>query len=119
VKKRVGDIGRVFFSASIFDRQWERMGLDDEDLRRLENDIAGNPQIGDIVRGTGGLRKMRFAPEGRGKSGGSRVLYIDFVVIERVYLIYAYPKNEKDDISPAERAAFKKIIEQTKKELGG
>ena len=109
----------MFFSTHEFDRQWERMGLEDEDQRKLENEIANNPKIGDVIRGTGGLRKMRFALEGRGKSGGSRVLYVDFVILERVYLVYAYPKGEKDDISSAEREMFRKVIMQTKKELGG
>ena len=112
-------IGRMFFSTLEFDKQWKRMGLDDEDRRKLENEIAENPSIGAVMKGTGGLRKVRYAPEGRGKSGGSRVLYVDFVVLERIYLVYAYPKNEKDSITSAERELFKKLIEQTKKELGG
>jgi hypothetical protein len=109
----------VFFSTVEFDKQWEYLGLDDEDLRRLENEIANNPKIGVVIRGTGGLRKMRFALEGRGKSGSSRVLYVNFAIHDRVYLVYAYKKNQKDNISPVEREMFRKIIEQTKKELGG
>ena len=62
---------------------------------------------------------MRFALENKGKSGGVRVLYVDFVVFERVYLVTAYPKNKKDNISEEERKAYKKIIEQTQKYLGG
>jgi len=109
----------MFFSTSEFDKQWEAMGLDMEDRRRLENEIVNNPQIGAVVTGTGGLRKTRFASENSGKSGGVRALYVDYVVYERVYLITAYPKNSKDDISQAEKKLFKKIIEQTEKELGG
>ena len=112
----VNEIGRMFFSSNEFDKQWERMGLGDDDMRRLENQIADNPELGAVISGTGGLRKMRFAFEGRGKSGSSRVLYVDFVIHECIYLIYAYPKNEKDNISPSEREMFRKIIEQTKKE---
>ena len=112
-------IGRMFFSTFEFDKQWERMGLDDEDRRRLENEIANNPKIGKVMQGTSGLRKMRFPFEGQGKSGGSRVLYVDFVVIERIYLIAAYPKSAKENISQAEREIYKRIIEQTKKQLGG
>jgi len=112
-------IGRMFFSTFEFDKQWERMGLGDEDRNRLENEIVNNPQVGPVIRGAGGLRKMRFAFKGRGKSGSARVLYVDFVVLERIYLVYAYPKGQQDDISPEERVMFKKIIEQAKKELGG
>ena len=113
------EIERVFFSTFEFDKQWKRMGLDDEDQRRLENEILVNPKIGAVIRGTGSLRKMRFAVEGKGKSGSTRILYVDFVVYERVYLIYAYPKGQKDNVSPEEREIFKKIIEQARKELGG
>ena len=95
------------------------MGLSDEDRRKLENEIADNPSVGTPIRGTGGLRKMRFALEGRGKRGGSRVLYVDFVIYERIYLVYAYPKNEKEDITSEEREAFRKIIEKAKHDLGG
>ena len=111
--------GKMFFSTSEFDKKWEAMGLDMDDLRRLENEILNNPQIGSVVQGTGGLRKIRFASENTGKSGGVRALYVDYVVFERVYLITAYPKSQKEDISPAEKAIIKKLIEQTYKELGG
>ena len=71
------------------------------------------------MRGTGGLRKMRFALAGRGKSGSVRTLYVDFVVYERIYLIYAYSKGQQDNISQENRIIFKKIIDQAKKVLGG
>ena len=95
------------------------MGLDDEERRLLENEIIKNPNIGAVIRGTGGLRKMRFALENKGKSGGVRVLYVDFVVFERIYLVTAYPKGKKDDITAEERKLYKKLIEETEKELGG
>ncbi len=112
-------IGRIFFSTSEFDKQWEHMGLDDDDRRRLENEIIINPRIGKVMQGTGGLRKMRFAFENKGKSNSTRILYVDFVILERVYLITAYPKSERENISSADREIYKKIIEQTKKQLGG
>ncbi|MDR2903830.1 MAG: type II toxin-antitoxin system RelE/ParE family toxin [Clostridiales bacterium] len=118
-KRGLVTIGRLFIATHEFDRQWERMGLEDEDRRRLENEIVNNPQIGAVIRGTGGLRKMRFSFEGRGKSGSSRVLYVDFVVFGRIYLITAYPKSAKENISPAEREIYRKVIEMVKKELGG
>ena len=111
-------IGKMFYSTKIFDSQWDDMGLFDEDRRMLENEIANNPSIGTVIRGTGGLRKMRFALGGRGKSGGARVLYVDFIVYERIYLVYAYPKNEKQDITIEEREAFRRMIEKAKSDLG-
>ncbi|MCL1820607.1 MAG: type II toxin-antitoxin system RelE/ParE family toxin [Oscillospiraceae bacterium] len=109
----------MFFSTHEFDKQWKHMGLGDEEQRKLENEIVNNPTVGKVMRGTGGLRKMRFALEGHGKSGGSRVLYVDFVILERIYLVYSYPKSEIEDISQEDRELFRKLIEQTKKELEG
>lgn len=61
------------------------------------------------MQGTGGLRKVRFAIENRGKSGSIRVVYVDFVIYETIYLISAYSKNEKDNLSKAERNAIKAL----------
>ena len=60
---------------------------------------------------TGGVRKMRFAFEDRGKSGSVRVIYIDFEVYEKIFLLTAYPKSEKDNLSKAERNEFRQIVE--------
>ena len=56
----------------VFDKQWREMGLDDNDLQNLQVELLKNPQIGNVIRGTGKLRKMRFAFQNRGKSGSSR-----------------------------------------------
>lgn len=101
---------REFVMTDQFDKQWKAMGLDDNDLRRLQYEILANPQSGVVMRGTGGLRKMRFAFEGKGKSGSSRVTYVDFLMYETVYLIHAYPKSEKDNLSQEERNKVKKMI---------
>jgi len=110
---------REFILLPEFERQWSRLGLDDEDLGRLQEKIRKNPKLGVVVTGTGGLRKMRFSFEGQGKSGGARVLYIDIVIAEWVYLITAYAKGEKEDITDAERNAYKKLIKQINDEIGG
>ena len=94
------------------------MGMDDSDLARLQDQLIKNPQIGAVMQGTGGLRKMRFALD-KGKSGGSRVTYVDFVIHEVIYLIYAYPKNEKDNLTKEERNQMKKLITAIEQTLGG
>ena len=101
----------------VFDKQWRDMGLDDKDLQQLQIQLLMNPQLGKVIKGTGKLRKMRFALPGRGKSGSSRVLYVDFVVAETIYLIFAYPKNEKDDLSETEKSNMKKLVERIKETL--
>ena len=87
---------RTFIQTDEFVKQWEKLGLTDEDLRKLELEILKNPQAGPVIRGTGGLRKLRFAYENKGKSGSTRICYVDYVIYETVYLITAYAKNEKD-----------------------
>ena len=71
------------------------------------------------MQGTGGLRKLRIAFEGKGKSGSGRVCYVDFAVFDKIYLITAYPKNEKDNLSKAERNAIANMIAQLEKSLKG
>lgn len=94
-----------------FDKQWKAMNLTDDDLRRLENLILENPELGDVMQGTGGLRKLRFSFSDRGKSGSSRVCYINIVRKEKIFLITAYPKNVKDNLSKAERNNIKQLVE--------
>ena len=61
---------REFIRAKVFDRRWEELGLTDNDLRELEDSILKNPNAGDIMEGTGGATKIRFALPNKGKSGG-------------------------------------------------
>ncbi|WP_010257933.1 type II toxin-antitoxin system RelE/ParE family toxin [Treponema primitia] len=101
---------REFVIMPEFDRQWDRIGLGDEELRQMQDALLKNPQAGVVVRGTGGLRKMRIAFEGKGKSSSGRVAYVDFTVQETIYLITVYPKNEKDNLSKKERNNIAKLI---------
>ena len=89
---------RIFVELPIFRSRWKEMGLSDDDLRRLKEELLSDPKVGAVMRGTGGVRKMRFAFEQRGKSGSVRVIYVDFEVYEKIFLITAYPKNEKDNL---------------------
>ena len=85
--------------------------MTDTDLRRLQEELLVNPDVGKVMQGTGGVRKMRFAFERHGKSGGVRVIYVDFVVKEKLYLITAYPKSEKDNLTKAERNELKRLVQ--------
>lgn len=110
---------RSFIIMPEFERQWAKMGLTDNDLKRLQYELLDSPKAGDVMQGTGGLRKVRFSFENRGKSGSTRVVYVDFAVYEKIFLITAYPKNEKDNLSQAERNAVKKLIENLENSLKG
>ena len=107
----------TFIQTNEFVRQWKKLGFAEENLRQLKLMIMHNPEIGAVIQGTGGLRKMRFAYEGRGKSGSTRVCYVDFAYCETVYLITAYAKNQKDNLSKEERNSIKKAIEFLESEV--
>ena len=70
--------------------------------------VAAEPECGDLIRGTGGFREVRVARKGMGKSGGARVVYIWRNERFPVFLITVFPKNEKENLSMAERNALKK-----------
>lgn len=101
---------RTFIQTREFSSNWDRLGFDDDDLRILELDIMLNLNKYPVMQGTGGLRKARFAFGQKGKRGGVRVCYVDFIIQETIYLITVYPKNEKDNLSKAERNEIKKMI---------
>jgi hypothetical protein len=69
-----------------------------------------NPKAGNVIRGSGGLRKLRIAFQGKGKSGSGRVAYVDFTIFETIYLVTAYSKNEKDNFTNRERNEIAKLI---------
>ena len=113
---------RTFIQTDEFVKQWALLGFNDDDLRRLELMIMRNPEVGPVMQGTGGLRKMRFAYEGRGKSGSTRVCYVDFLFYDTVYLITVFPKSKKANLNKAEKNEVKKMIamlEEQAKELHG
>lgn len=108
---------RTFIQTAEFVRNWEKLNLSGEDLRRLELEILKNPKVGSVIRGTGKLRKMRFPYQNRGKSGSIRVCYVDFVLLDTIYLITLYSKNEKDNLSKEECNDIKKAIDVLEKSL--
>ncbi len=108
---------RTFVELPIFRTRWKAMGLDDKDLMRLQEELLADPKIGAVMKGTGGVRKMRFAFQQRGKSGSIRIIYVDFEVYEKIYLITAYTKEEKDNLSDEERAELKQLIKVLEQQL--
>lgn len=105
---------REFIMTPEFDKNWSKLGLTDNDLKRLQEEILINPKVGPVIEGTGGLRKMRVALN-RGKSSGIRVLYIDFVILEEVYLITVFSKTDKVNITKAEKNEIYKMILELKR----
>lgn len=107
---------RAFVLTSGFEKSWADLGMGDDELRVLQSLLIENSESGDVIQGTGGARKIRIPMEGRGKSGGGRVIYVDVVVRERIYLLLAYPKNVQADLTPEQKKLVRKIIQTIKEE---
>ncbi|MBP3391611.1 MAG: type II toxin-antitoxin system RelE/ParE family toxin [Clostridia bacterium] len=107
---------REFVYTKPFLLSWAKMGLDDDDLKQLEELLLANPLSGDVMQGTGGARKLRIQLEGRGKRGGGRVIYLDVFEKEKLYLLLAYPKNVQDNLTSVQEKFIKDLVERLKKE---
>jgi len=89
--------------------------IDQESYRLLKDQLAADPYIGDVMRGTGGMRKMRVAQEGRGKSGSLRLIYYYVTPRGRIYLVDVFAKNERANVTQAERNDLKKLAKELAK----
>lgn len=98
-----------FVETPVFTRQVTAL-LSDDAYRRLQNDLAEMPDRGDLIKGGGGIRKVRCAQEGRGKSGGIRVIYYWIRDDHRIYMLLAYPKSKKDTLSDRETAILAQLV---------
>ena len=85
--------------------------LSDAERERLVAFLGANPEAGKTVPETGGVKKVRWALAGRGKRGGARVIYYYHSERLPLFLLTAYPKNEKADLSKAERNAMKRLVQ--------
>ena len=96
---------------SVFTRRVEKL-LARESYRLLQLRLAADPECGDLIRGTGGLRKVRWQGSGRGKRGGVRVIYYWAQRPEIILLLVIYGKNEQDDLTPDQRKILRAIVEE-------
>jgi hypothetical protein len=83
--------------------------MDDDERGLLVDYLARNPLAGDLIPGTGGVRKLRWGLEGRGKRGGARVVYYYHSDITPIFALTAYAKNERADLSQADRNDFRRL----------
>ena len=86
--------------------------LTDEEYLAFQSRLAANPGLGVRIKGGGGVRKIRVASSGRGKSGGARVIYYWAVRRDLILLLYAYPKNVTADLSPKQVAQLAKVVRE-------
>ena len=99
---------------STFTRQIASL-LSDDEYREFQVRIAANPELGDLIVGGGGIRKVRVALGSRGKSGGARIIYYWAVREDVILLLYAYSKNRAADLTPKQVSKLASVV---KKEFG-
>jgi hypothetical protein len=86
--------------------------LDDDSYQELQISLIERPDQGDIIPGGGGIRKLRFAAQGKGKRGGVRVIYYWVTKTGQIYMIALYPKGRKDNLTDAEVAEFRDLAKE-------
>ena len=104
-------VKREFIYTEPFRKCWKAMGLGDDEQHYLENILLENPRRGAVIEGLGGVRKLRIKLEGRGKSGGGRVIYLDVLEKEKLYLLFAYPKNVQEDLTSEQRKLLRRMVD--------
>ena len=98
----------VFIETPVFTRQVQEL-LSDEAYSAFQWYMALNPQAGDVIQGTGGLRKVRWSVAGGGKRGGVRVIYFHVAAQAQVRLLLIYRKGVKDDLTAAEKRTLRRL----------
>lgn len=99
----------IFVETKSFVRTKENL-LKEEELRQLQISLMLNPATGNVIPGSGGLRKMRWRGSGRGKRGGIRVIYYWIQHKDRIYLLIAYSKNSQEDLTTDQLKILKTLI---------
>jgi len=94
--------------------------LPDEDYATFQHELLVDPEMGDLIRGTGGFRKARmaFPSAGIGKSGGARVIYLHIKELQTIILVTLYAKSKKSDLSRAEENELRLLAAQIRSTLG-
>ncbi len=101
----------VIIETTTFTRLIKELMTDDE-YRGLQEALVNRPEMGDLIRGSGGLRKVRWKLEGRGKSGGVRVIYCWVVADDQIRMVYVYPKGKQENLTQAQLAVLKKVVKR-------
>jgi len=101
----------VFLETPVFTRQIRDL-VDDDRYRELQATLVVRPDAGDLIPRSGGLRKIRVAASGRGKRGGARVIYYWIVAKDQIYMLLAYAKNVRDDLTEDQLKVLRTLIRQ-------
>lgn len=101
----------IFIETPIFTEDVTEL-LSDEEYGDFQQFLAENPEAGAVITGTGGMRKVRWGANGKGKRGGVRVIYYHVAAAYQIRLVLIYPKGVKDDLTPDEKKELKKITDR-------
>ena len=101
----------VFIETQTFTKTISDLLTDDE-YRLLQNELTQNPEAGDIIPGAGGIRKIRFAVQGKGKRGGARLIYYWQKSKDRTFMLAAYAKAKQTNLDPEQAAVFKMLVKE-------
>ena len=101
----------IFKETSVFTRQIRKLIPDDE-YREFQQELIFNPTAGAVIKGSGGLRKIRWRSASKGKRGGIRIIYYWYMEDREIYLLLAYGKNEKSDLTPKETKILRTLVEE-------
>ena len=101
----------IFIETAVFTRRISEL-LDEEAYFELQMTLLIDPQAGVLIPGTGGVRKIRIAANGHGKRGGARVIYYHFVDESHIGMLFAYAKNERADLTAAQKKVLAGIVER-------
>lgn len=86
--------------------------LSDDEYGQLQNELVEDPARGDLIKGGGGIRKLRYAAQGHGKSGGVRVIYYWMKDNHQTYMLVIYPKSKKDNLTDKETAILREFVKE-------
>ena len=86
--------------------------LSEEDYFELQWELVDNPTGGSIIKGSGGIRKIRWSAKGKGKRGGARVIYYFAVGNDTIFMLDVYAKNEKEDLSTFEVKFLRNLVKE-------
>lgn len=101
----------VFVETSLFSKLLKSY-LSDDEYRQLQNHLIAHPDAGDIIRGSGGVRKVRWAAGGKGKSGGVRVIYYWATADEQIFFLTLYGKGEKETLSSEDLRIVVRLLKE-------
>lgn len=100
-----------FVETTVFSRQVRDL-LAEEDHRALQLALLFRPEQGSLIKGSGGLRKVRWAPKGTGKRGGVRVIYYWNAEEDRIYMLFCYPKTTQDDLTREQLRTLARFVRE-------